>query len=277
MNRRIKRLIASLTPSFFLLLPLHLYFSQEREIFQNTPLPTEYRFSWNIPFKELFIEVEPRVKLNGLLFPSEEKRGIVLYFHGRGKNLSQWGKEAKKFVRRGYDCFIFDYRGFGKSDGKIFSEASLLQDLEKVYSFLLQSYSPEQFVFYGCSLGTGLATYLASKYPPKMLILESPYSSLVQAVNQARPYLPRFLIQWVLKYPLKTKMWMKSVSCPTYIFHSKADQLIPYQECTLLQRIKGPPSISITLLERASHEEVVKEELYQEKLSEILLSLTAAH
>ena len=145
------------------LIPIgYYYFQQENMLFQKVTLPQDYSFSYKQPFEELFLETEKGAKINALYFKIANPKGVILYFHGRGGNLAhRWGHIFREFTCRGYDFFIMDYRGFGKSQGKL-SEKALYLDARKCYEFLKEHYREDQIIIYGCSLGTGIATHVAS-------------------------------------------------------------------------------------------------------------------
>ena len=161
----------------------YVYFVQENLLFQKATLPQDHVFSYDEPFEELFIETEKGARINALYFKTFRPKGVVLYFHGRGGNLDdRWGKFSREFTRRGYDFFIMDYRGFGKSTGKL-TEKALCSDATKCYEYLQDIYPESQIVVYGRSLGTGIATFVASHKNPKMLVLESPYFSILDLIS----------------------------------------------------------------------------------------------
>ena len=100
--------------------------SQESLIFYPEILPPDYRFAFSEPFEEVTVPVEAAA-LNALLFKAPNPKGAVLYFHGNAGSLRTWGDVAGDFTSRGYDILIPDYRGFGKSTGKISNEKQLLR------------------------------------------------------------------------------------------------------------------------------------------------------
>jgi hypothetical protein len=270
--KRFKKILFILPLFVLFVLVGRIYLTQEAHIFRHKTLPKDYTYSWEQPFKEYFIEVDKDVFLNALYFPSKEKKGMIFYLHGRGGNLaSPWGKVAKDFTGRGYDLFIFDYRGFGKSDGVIFNESTLLSDVESVYEFVTTNFSFDQIIFYGRSLGTGLAAYLASKHTPSKLLLESPYVSLLDIAIKTKPYLPHWVTKLILKYPLRTDRWIHSVKCPIFVFHGTADTIIPHHSSIALEKIcHGICPINVYLFDKAKHNHVVKEQGYQSALDKIL-------
>ena len=79
----------------------------------------DFIYKYDVPFRELFFDVEEGVRINGLHFHVEQPLGLVLYFHGNSRSIKGWAKYAKDFYRYKYDVVLVDYRGFGKSTGKI--------------------------------------------------------------------------------------------------------------------------------------------------------------
>ncbi len=256
---------------FFLAMLSYVYFQQEKILFQKTSLPQDYVFSYKQPFKELFIETEKGAKINALHFKTSNPKGVVLYFHGRGGNLAhRCGHISDAFTCRGYDFFIMDYRGFGKSRGKL-SERALCFDARKCYEFLKKFYEEDQIIIYGCSLGTGIATYVASLFDPKMLILEAPYFSILDLTPRQVPYLPSFLIPLILKYHLRTDLWILKVRSPIRIFHGTDDELVPFDSSLrLLKLLKNRLNAILIPIEKGKHYHLSKDVQYQMKLDEIL-------
>ncbi|QVL57039.1 MAG: alpha/beta fold hydrolase [Simkaniaceae bacterium] len=256
----------------FLLLGVgHVYYHQEDMLFRKAALPDNYAFSFEEPFEELFFETEAGARINALYFTAEKPKGAVIYFHGRGGNLSgNWGRVSKEFTSRGYDLFIMDYRGFGKSRGKL-SERALCHDADYCYNYISTRYPENQIVIYGRSLGTGIATYVASHNDPKNLILESPYFSILDLTPRQLPYLPRFLIPMLLKYHFRTDQWIVRVDSPIHIFHGTEDELVPFDSSTrLLKLIKEKRNASLISIENGKHNHLRFHPTYQKVLDQIL-------
>ncbi|MCB1107940.1 MAG: alpha/beta fold hydrolase [Chlamydiia bacterium] len=270
MKKKVLLIISSCL--FLILLAIgHIYYHQEELLFQKATLSQDYQFSYEEPFKELFFETEKEAKINGLYCNTEAPKGVVLYFHGRGGNLSDnWGKVSKEFTSRGYDLLVMDYRGFGKSTGKL-SEQAICYDADFCYRYLLETFRENQIVVYGRSLGTGVATYVASHHDPKSLILECPYFSIIDLTPRQTPYLPRFLVPMILKYHFRTDKWIVKVDAPIHIFHGTDDELVPYDSSTrLLRLIKDKRDASLISIERGKHNHLRLHPKYQDALTHIL-------
>jgi len=89
---------------FFIL----VYFLQEKFIFKPEKLNQDFQFKYDIPFRELFFDVEPGVRINGLHFYREQPLGLILYFHGNTRSIKGWARYAKDFYRYNYDVVLVD-------------------------------------------------------------------------------------------------------------------------------------------------------------------------
>ncbi|MDD5168888.1 MAG: alpha/beta fold hydrolase [Syntrophales bacterium] len=207
-------------------------------IFYPEVLPANHKFNFTVPFEEITLKVDGAV-LNAALFKAAHAKGVILYFHGNAGSLQSWGEIAPDFVSHGYDLFILDYRGFGKSTGKIQSEAMLLQDGLAAYSYLAGRYPEKRVIIYGRSIGTGVAVYIAQKTMPKSLILESPFFNMIDLAAYHYPLVPGSVIETFLRYPLRSDIWIKDVACPVIIFHGTKDDTIPYNDSERLINLLG--------------------------------------
>jgi hypothetical protein len=206
-----------------------MYFKQENMIFAPEALPPDFKFAFQERFEELNWPVDG-ARINALHFRAAKPKGIVLYFHGNAGSLKSWGEVAQDFTRRGYDIVIPDYRGFGKSTGRIESEKLLLQDAEMAYTYVKKTFPENQIILYGRSIGTGIAVHLARTNRPRTVILESPYLSLLNLAARYHSLVPRPLLSLLVRYPLRTDLWIVDVACPVYLFHGEKDKVIPFSE-----------------------------------------------
>lgn len=219
--------------AIYLLLISYVYFNQVGMIFQSASLPKDYQFNYQQKFDELNIKSYDGVKLNGLLFKTEKSKGLVFYLHGNAGTLETWGKIAKTYTSLGYDLFILDYRSFGKSEGEIENEEQLNKDVAIVYKTLKRRYVESEIIIAGYSIGSGLATILASENKPKALILQSPYYSFIELSSNRVPFFPDFM----KKFHLETFEYLPRIKAPIYIFHGVDDQLIPYENSIRLNKV----------------------------------------
>jgi pimeloyl-ACP methyl ester carboxylesterase len=246
-------------------LMLFVYLIQERLIFKPEKLKPDFVYKYDIPFKELFIDVAAGVRINGLHFYAKNPLGLILYFHGNTRSIKGWAKYARDFYRYQYDVVLVDYRGFGKSTGRK-SEKEMLNDVQIVYDTLAVQYHENHIIVYGRSLGSGFAAKLASDNSPRYLILDSPYYSFTKAVQRFIPVLP---MRYVLRYRLQTDKWIRKVNCHTYIIHGSKDWLIPISQSQELQQL-NPRKITLITIEGGDHNNLPSFPEYHNFLRDIL-------
>lgn len=245
------------------------YYIQEKLIFKAKRLPHNHVYSWKHPHEELFLPIKQGGALNALYFKKGKSKGVVLFFHGQGSNLNTCGHRADHFLEKDYDFFVIDYRGFGKSSNG-FREDWFLEDGQTAYNYLKTIYKESEITVYGQSLGTSIATYVASKNHPKRLVLEAPFYSMLAAAAYTKPYLPTWLIRFILKYPLETNVWIKHVPCPIYIFHGTHDEIIPYVHSQkLYNEIKDLKQIEFITLPDCGHNAMHHHPVYKQHFSRI--------
>lgn len=249
----------------YLLVCLGLYFFQEKVIFFPEVLPNDYLFRFEYPFEENYIKVEPGVKLHSLFFKVPNAKGCVLYHHGNSRNLSDWASNYSDFIKNGYDVLFYDYRGYGKSSGKVESEKQLIEDAGKVYQWLIDKYPSTKIVQYGRSLGSGIAAQLSCRYTPEALVLETPYYSILSLAEGSFKILP---IQLILKYPFLTANYLSKLNCPVHLIHGTNDKLIKLDNSEKLKQKK--PDSELNIIQGGSHNNLPGFNRYQEVLAKIL-------
>jgi len=200
-----------------------LFLMQERFIFLGEPLPKNFKFSFATPFKELNLTTSDGAVINALHFKADSAKGVIVYFHGNAGNLERWGGLMEYYVSLNYDVVIMDYRGFGKSTGKR-SEKVLFSDAQLIYDSVKKEFDENKIIVFGRSIGTGIAAYIAGQNNPKMLVLETPYYEMATLVRQRFPIYPTTL---ALRYRFQTYKFLKTASCPIYIFHGTEDIVVP--------------------------------------------------
>jgi len=246
---------------------LLVYFLQDKFFFKPEKLHAEFEFRYDAPFRELFFDVAPGVRINGLHFYRPHPKGLILYLHGNSRSIKGWAKFAKDFYRYDYDVVLVDYRGFGKSTGKR-GEKNMLQDMQVVYQSLLKDYAEHHLIVYGRSMGSGFATKLASDNKPRYLILDAPYYNFRKVVERFIPLLP---VRWVLRYHLRTDKWIIHVNCHTYILHGTKDWLIPLKHSEQLRAL-NPTRITLIRIEGGRHNNLPTFPEYHNFIRDILKS-----
>ena len=244
---------------------LLIYVFQHYFFFRPEILPQHFVFNYPFDFEEHTFEMEDGGKINSILFKVPNAQGVVYYFKGNSRSIKGWGKFSRDFISNGFDFFMFDYRGFGKSVGKR-SETRLYNDAQQIYRYLEKQYPEEKIIIYGRSLGSGIAARIASWNKPQMVILDSPYYSFYYNIQRWANWLP---IKWILRYPIRTDQFITQIEAPIYIFHGAKDRLIPILHSHKLVALK-PNHIKLFTIEGAGHNNLPAFSEYHEKLYELL-------
>lgn len=187
-------------------------------------------------------------------------KGLVFYLHGNAGNVSTWFTNADFWRRSGFDLFMLDYRGYGKSSGHLENQTQLLDDVMRAWRQVAPEYVGLKHVIFGRSLGTGLATYLATQVKADMLVLVSPYQSIQAMATSRYPWVPGA----VLRYPLHTDQWLPQVDTQVLIFHGEQDTLIPIEHAEHLLALK--PTATLVRIPQAGHGDIQKVQLYTDTL-----------
>lgn len=160
-------IVVGVVVALYVLLWRVLYFKQEKLLFAPTHLPAGYHFYFPGQFEERWTTAAAGTRLHGLLFKTPSSKGLIFYLHGNGGSLDSWGVAAATYTALHYDVFLLDYRGYGKSGGISSNQPQMLADVDTVHQQLRLQYPESRTVILGCSLGTGPATWLATRllYP----------------------------------------------------------------------------------------------------------------
>jgi len=190
-------------------------------------------------FESISFETRDGVKLSGWFIPRENARGVILFCHGNAGNISHRLESIQIFHRLGLDIFIFDYRGYGQSEGKP-SEQGTYQDAEAAWRYLIEErqVDPNEIIVFGRSLGGAVASWLAQSHTPGALILESAFTSLRDIAARLYPYLP---VRLLLRFEYNTAEHLDRVNCPVLIVHSREDEIMPFSHGRRLFEVANEP------------------------------------
>lgn len=243
-----------------------LYFFQGKILFHPQKLPLTHTFNFKTPFKEINLPVNAEKNLSIVQFsvPDSLCKGVVLYFHGNRKNIERYAPFAANFTRNNYEVWMMDYPGFGKSTGKL-SEKALYDDAAILYKMARARFSKDSIIIYGKSIGTGVATQLASVKDCKRLVLETPYYSIDALMKH---YAFIYPVSWLSKYHFPNYQYFKKVEVPITLFHGTKDEVIPYKQAARLA--KENPGVKLITIEKGRHNNLNDSPLFQQELNSIL-------
>lgn len=218
---------------------LVLYFMQSSFLYKPVREILYTPAELGLDFQDVIFQSADGVQLNGWYIPSKKSQPTVLFCHGNGGNMYHRLDSINMFYDFGLNCFIFDYRGYGNSEGKPSEEGTYL-DVEAAYKWLVseKETSPADIIVFGRSLGASIAAQLASRYQVKALIVESGFTSYADIGKKFYPYMP---VRLFAKFNYPTADYVKSVECPVMVIHSRADEIVPFEfGLELYQAVNGP-------------------------------------
>lgn len=249
----------------YILVCLLLYFFQEKLIFLPEKLHKDYQFNFDQKFEEVSVKITDGKLLNAVLFKADISKGVIFYLHGNAGSIDSWGDAAKTYTDLNYDVFMLDYRGYGKSEGNISSEKQMFDDVQSAYNQLKKMYAGNKIIVLGYSIGTGLASKIASTNQPGLLILQAPYYNLTDMMRHFYPVIPTFL----LKYKFRTNEYLKQCKMPVVIFHGDDDEVIYYGSSLKLKESFKSTDTLITL-KGQGHNGITENTDYRKNIKSIL-------
>lgn len=202
----------------------YMYYTQESFIFHPEKLSQSMKLNYSIPFEEVSIPVID-AEISGVYFKVPNSKGLIFFLHGNTGNLLDQEEHAKFYNQMGFDFFALDYRGFGKSTGKIKSEKQFFNDIQIAYNFVQKEYAEKDITVVGYSVGTCAASMITKTNNPNKLILIAPYYSLSDMTVRRYKILPTFL----LKYKFDTYKYLESNKNEILLIHGTDDETLPFE------------------------------------------------
>jgi uncharacterized protein len=253
--------------SVYLLIGCILYFIQERFIFRSKSLPSDYQFEFNVPFREKNLTLANHENLNIIqFFPGKENtKGVVLYFHGNRDNVTRYATHSEIFIKNKYEVWMIDFPGYGKTTG-IRTEENFYTHALAAFHLATEKFKCDQIVLYGKSLGSGVASFLASQKKVERLILETPYFSMPDLLKYFAPIYP---VHLMLRFKFPVGAYCKKTSSSITIFHGKKDRVIPYQCAKKIEKEFKPRDEFVTITS-GNHHNLTKFREYCDKIAAIL-------
>ena len=179
-----------------------------------------------LPFEKVYFESNDGVQLFGWFVPAEDTRGVVLFCHGNAGNISHRLDMLRILHRLGMSTFLFDYRGYGKSGGKP-SELGTYDDTAGALRWVTErcGLAPHDIIMLGRSLGGAIAVHTAYNSPPRMLIIDSSFTSVTDLARELYPWAP---VKHLMRFKYSTERHLENIACPVLIIHSTDDDLVPF-------------------------------------------------
>lgn len=260
---------------------LLIWLFQDRLLFHPMRALAQTPTQWGLEYRDIRFQASDGMDLHGWLIPSRtvprREPHTLLFLHGNAGNISHRGSSILLFDALGLDVFIFDYRGFGQSDGSRPSERGIHADADGAWRWLVEreGLTPDQIVIFGRSLGGAAASRLAAVQseagsPPAALILESTFADLGEMARHHYPVLAHLV---PLRYRFPSAEHVPKVRAPVLVLHSPDDEIIPFDQGRQLFDAAPEPKRFVTL--RGGHNDgfLLSQPGYQQALADFLRTL----
>lgn len=216
--------VAVLAMGLYIAACLGLYLFQRRLLYFPDPSHYTPRQAGLAGVEEIGLATPDGERLVAWYKPAPAPAPVLLYFHGNGGGLSLRRERIEALAEAGYGVFILGYRGYSGSTGSPTEEA-LVADGVLAYDYLkAQGVAPARIVLFGESLGTGIATQVASQRQTSAVILEAPYCSVAA---EAKAHFGIFPIDWLLRDRFDSAARIGRIDAPLLILHGSQDGVIP--------------------------------------------------
>lgn len=225
---------------------------------------------YSMQYEDHFFQTEDGVNLHGWWIEHPDASGTVILSHGNAGNISHRISLVQMMKGLNVNFFLYDYRGYGKSEGKP-DEAGLYLDGLAAYHFVRESkgINPGEIILFGRSIGGAVAAENAVKSEIGGLVIEAAFSDVRSLMRQLFPIVPTFLA----KYDFPVSEYLKEITVPVMIMHSHQDDIIPYSHGVKNYESANSPKWFIELQGGHNDSFMVSETIYLAAWHQFLLAL----
>jgi fermentation-respiration switch protein FrsA (DUF1100 family) len=234
----------------------YLYVAQRSILYTIQPEP-------NQPIKGLKIQ-DVRLRtpdgetLQAWYEPPQPGQPVFLFFHGQGSTLTMGKWRYVRMHKQGIGYLAVAYRGYSHSTGKP-TEAGLFVDGLTAYDWLRQQgFKDGDIVIHGHSLGSGVATYVASKRPARALVLEAPFTAVSDVAQERYPFVP---VSLLMKDQFRSRTYIKDIHMPLLIAHGDRDSVVPFHQGQKLFALANDPKTFVHM-PGSEHNTLTRDGLY---------------
>lgn len=224
---------------------LIIYVLQPRMVYYPSQNITVTPADFGYEFEDVNFATEDRYQLHGWFIPADTANPTMLYFHGNAGNISGRMETIKLLHQLGLNVFIFDYRGYGQSEGRP-TEEGTYRDAIAAWNYLRseRGVSESEIIVMGRSLGGSVAAWLSARKNPAASIIESTFTSAPDLGAELYPWLP---VRWLIKYDYNTLVNIQKIGNPLFMSHSQQDQVVPYHHGKKLFEAANEPKMFLEL------------------------------
>lgn len=197
----------------------------------------------------LRLKASDGVSIAAWYHPAAEGYPTIVHFHGNGGTLSGRGRYFRLLTEQGFGLLAIDYRGYGTSEGSP-TEEGVYMDARAAMDYATRTLSipPERLIIYGESLGTAVATQMATEYQSGALVLQSPFTSMEAMAEESYGWLP---VRLILKYRFDSLAKIPNIHTPLLLFHGEQDNIVPISLARQLFAAAPMPKESVYFPDKA--------------------------
>lgn len=186
-----------------------------------------------------------------------------MYFHGNTGSIHRWATIAEELTSFGFDVFVPDYRGYGRSKGRR-TEEILFKDALLCYKKVLELYPEDKVCIYGRSLGTGMASWLSVHTHPAAIVLETPFNNLVEVAKRHLVIVP---VKYLMRYTFKNEVYLKKSTSPILIAHGTKDKIVHYKlALELYKNVQSHADVEMLTIPGGGHGNLNRFPVFREAL-----------
>ncbi|HPC94499.1 MAG TPA: alpha/beta hydrolase [Sedimentisphaerales bacterium] len=206
---------------------LVLLFTQSRLLYRPVRDIAFTPEDMGLDFEDVMFRTQDGLALNGWYVAADGAPFTILFCHGNAGNIMHRLDTLSLFHHLGLSCFVFDYRGYGRSEGRP-TEVGTYRDAHAAYEWLTRTKGipAKQIVLFGRSLGGSIAAYLASRVDARAVVVESAFTSYPDMGARIYPYMP---VRLFARFRYNTAAHLAGARCPVLVMHSREDRLVPFQ------------------------------------------------
>jgi len=236
---------------------IYLYVEQRHLLYLNRP-GAETPDITGLAISDVHISTPDGQTLEAWYEPPRPGKPVFLFLHGQQATLQLGKWRYIRMHKEGVGYLALAYRGFSGSTGSP-TEKGLLIDGLAAYDWLrAKGFADKDIVLHGHSLGTGVATYIATQRPARALILEAPFTAAVDVAQERYPFLP---VGLVMQDQFRNRDRIKDVHIPVMIVHGTADTTVPFAEGQRLYALANAPKVFVAM-PGSAHNTLVRDGMY---------------
>lgn len=235
--------LSAFAAALYLAAVAYLYINQRNILYTIRPVPA-VRDTGGLPIREVTLRTPDGEILNAWYLPPQPGQPVFLFFHGQGGTLDQGKWRYIRMHKQGAGFLAMSYRGYSGSTGHP-TEDGLFTDGLAGYDWLKgQGHRPGDIIIHGHSLGTGVATYVATKRDARVLILEAPFTATVDVASERYPFVP---VSWLMKDQFRSRERIKDVHIPLLVIHGDHDSVVPFHHGQRLFAMANEPKVFVRM------------------------------